>query len=113
MTDGAPSGESHSFLHQLQVCKLLQHKDIEVCLEGLDGELEASQFTFQKLPLLDAATPGKLTHEPQLIEVDLNGVQSESVCQHHPLDQGVPTLRQDEKEVADLKDIPKECPCKK
>ena len=46
MTESAPSGEACSCLHQLQVCKLLQHKDLVVCPEGLNSEMEALQFTF-------------------------------------------------------------------
>ena len=79
MMNGRPSTDAQGQLHQLQIYKLLQHKDMVVCLEGLNGKLEALQFTFQKLPHWDAATPCKPTHEPQLIEVDLGSVQSESV----------------------------------
>ena len=67
------------WLHQLKICKLLQHKDRVVCPEGLNDELEALQFTFEELPLWDAATPCKPIHEPQLIEVDLGSVQPENV----------------------------------
>ena len=74
MMDGIPSEEAHGQLHQLQVCKLLQHKDIVVCSEGLNGELEALQFTFPELQLWDAAAPGKPIQEPQLTEVDLGSV---------------------------------------
>ena len=66
-------------LHQLQICKLLQHKDMVVCLEGLNGKLEALQFTFQELPLWNTATPSKPAHKPQLIEVDLSSMQPESM----------------------------------
>ena len=50
-----------------------------VCPEGLNGELEALQFTSQEMPLWDAATSGKPTHEPELIEVEFSTVQPESV----------------------------------
>ena len=79
MTDSALSGEAYGCLHQLQVCKLLQHKDLVVCPEALNSEMEASWFTFQEPPLWDSATPGEPTCKPQLIEVDLSGVQSESI----------------------------------
>ena len=55
MTDGTPSTDTHGKLHQLQICKLLQHKDMEVYLEGLSGEQEALKFTFKDLLLWDAA----------------------------------------------------------
>ena len=77
MMDGMSCVDAHGHLHQLQVCKLLKHKDLVVCPDGLNGEMEASQFTFQELPLSDAASPGKPTCEPQLIMVDLSGVQAE------------------------------------
>ena len=57
MMDGMPSTDVCGQLHQLQICKLLQHKDLVVCPEGLNGELEALQFTFQELPLSNAAAP--------------------------------------------------------
>ena len=52
------------WLHQLQVCKLLQHREKVVCPEGLNGDLEALQFTFPKLHLWDAAAPGEPFQEP-------------------------------------------------
>ena len=79
MRDGMPSADAHGHLHELQVCKLLQHKDLMVCPEGLNGEMEASQFTFQEFSLWDAIAPSKPTHELQLMEVDLHSVQSESI----------------------------------
>ena len=79
MTDGAPSTDTHSQLHQLQVCKLLQYKDLVVCAEGLNNQMKASQFTFKELPLWDTATPGKHTCELQLMVVDLTAMQSEGV----------------------------------
>ena len=42
MTHGAPSTDAHSWLHQLQVCKLLQYKDLVICPEGLNSQMEAS-----------------------------------------------------------------------
>ena len=59
MTDGAPSTDACGQLHQPQVCKMLQYKDLVVCLEGPNGQMEALQFTFKELPLWDAAAPGK------------------------------------------------------
>ena len=59
MTVFAPSAHAYCWLHQLQVCKLLQHKGKVVCLEGLNGELEALQFTFVGIPLWDAAAPSE------------------------------------------------------
>ena len=50
MMDGVPSADTHGWLHQLQICKLLQHKEMVVFQEGLNGELEALRFTFQELP---------------------------------------------------------------
>ena len=52
---------------------------MSVWQEGFNSELEALQFTFQELPLWDDAAPSKPTHKPQLIEVDLSIVQSESM----------------------------------
>ena len=92
MMDGVPSREACSHLHQLQVCKLLQHKDLVVCLEGLNGEMEASWFTFQELPLLDTAAPGEPAHELQLIEVDLGGMQSERITTAIQTHQSTPIL---------------------
>ena len=77
--DGATRTDPHGWLHQLQICKLLQHKDMMVCPEGLIGELEALQCTFWELPLWDAAAPSKPAHKPQLIELDLGSMQPESV----------------------------------
>ena len=79
MMDGVPSADACGWLYQLQICKLLQHKDMVVCSESLNGELEALQFTFQELPLWDAAAPGKPAYEPQLIEVNLSSMQPESM----------------------------------
>ena len=42
MMDGSPSTDACGKLHQLQICKLLQHKDMMVYPEGLNSELEAS-----------------------------------------------------------------------
>ena len=64
MMDGIPSVDAHSWLHQLQICKLLQCREKLVCLEGLNEDLEALQFTFPELPLWDAATPSKPFQEP-------------------------------------------------
>ena len=47
MIDGVCSTNACSGLHQLQVWKLLQHSDSVVFTEGLNGELEALQFSFQ------------------------------------------------------------------
>ena len=79
MMDGVPSAEAQGQPHQLQICKLLQHKDMVVCPEGLNGKPEALQFTFQELPLWNAAVPGKPADKTQLIEVDLSSMQPESV----------------------------------
>ena len=57
MMDDTPSADAHIQLHQLQVCKLLQHGEKVVCLEGLNRDLDALQFTFPELPLWDAAAP--------------------------------------------------------
>ena len=75
MTDGAPSTDAHSWLHQLQVHKLLQCKDLVVCPDGLNGQREASQFTFKELPLWNATIPSTL----QLMVVDLSGMQPKNV----------------------------------
>ena len=50
MTDGAPSMDTHSWFHKLQVHKLLQCKDLVACPEGLNSQMEALQFTFKKFP---------------------------------------------------------------
>ena len=60
MMDGASSMDAWGWLQQLQICKLLQHKDMVICPEGLNGEPEGLQFTFQELPLRNAATPVNL-----------------------------------------------------
>ena len=72
MMDGAPCMNTCGWLHQLQIHKPLQHKDMMVCPEGLNDELEALQFTFQELPLLEIAALGKPVCKPHLIEVDLS-----------------------------------------
>ena len=77
MTDGVPCVDTHGQLHQLQICKLLQHDKKVVCPEGLNGELEALQFSFPKVPLWNEATPSE-PPKPQLIEVDLGSMQPES-----------------------------------
>ena len=51
MMDGICSTNACSELHQLQVWKLLQHGDSVVFPEGLNGEPEALQFSYQELPL--------------------------------------------------------------
>ena len=79
MMEGTPNADAHSWLHRLKVCKLLQHKAMVVCLEDLNGEVEVLQFTFQELPLWDTAAPNKPTCKLQLMEVDLCGMQPESV----------------------------------
>ena len=79
MTDGMPSMDAHGQLYQLQVHKVLQYKDLMVCPEGLNGQMEASQFTFKGLPLWDATTLGKLVCKLQIMVVDLGGKQPESI----------------------------------
>ena len=59
MMDGSPCVDACGQLHQLQICKLLQYKNMVVCPEGLNGELEALQFSFPELPLWNNAAPGK------------------------------------------------------
>ena len=63
-----------------------------LCPEGLNGEMEASQFPFKELSLWDTATPGKPTCEPQLIEVNLSGMQSQSVTTTIQTPQTTPIL---------------------
>ena len=92
MVDGAPSADTHGQLHQLQICKLLQHKDMVVCLEGLNGKLEAWQFTFQEPVLWNAAAPSKPACEPELTEVDLSSVQPESMTTNIPVPTNTPVL---------------------
>ena len=75
MAGGTPSIDPHGQLHQLQMCKLLQCKDLVLCPEGLIGQMETSQFTFKELPIWNAAAPSKL----QLIVVDLSSTQPEDV----------------------------------
>ena len=79
MMDGTPTADAHSQVQQLQVHKLSQHKDLVVCPDGLNSGVEVSQFTFQELYLRDTANPGEPTYEPQLMEVGLGGIQSQSV----------------------------------
>ena len=92
VTGGMPSKDTHGWLHQLQICKLLQHKDMVVCSEGLNSKLEALQFTFQKLPLWDAAAPSEPACKPQLIEVDLSSMQPESMTTAFPVPTTTPVL---------------------
>ena len=47
MMEGIHSVNTCGQLHQLQVWKLLQHSDSVVFPEGLNGEPEALQFSFQ------------------------------------------------------------------
>ena len=63
-----------------------------MCPEGLNGETEASQFTFQELSLWDATAPSEPTHKLQLIEVDLSGMQSESITTAIQTPQSTPML---------------------
>ena len=79
MMDGTPSTDACNQLHQLQVCKLLQHGDKVVCPKGLNSELKPLQFTFPELPLWDTASPREPFQEPQLLEVDLGHVQPEGM----------------------------------
>ena len=79
------SADAQGWLHQLQIHKLLQHKDMVVCLEGLNGKLESLQSTFQVVPLWNTATPSKPADKPQLIEVDLGNVQPESMTTDIPV----------------------------
>ena len=64
ITDSMPTADAHSWLHQLQVLKLLQHWEKVVCLEGLNGDLDTLQLTFPELPLWDAATPSDPLRQP-------------------------------------------------
>ena len=93
MMDGMPSSDACSWLHKLQVCKLLQHREKVVCLEGLNGDLEALQFTVPELPLWDAATPSKPFRETQFLEVDLAHGQPEGMTTaiQAPITTPVPT----------------------
>ena len=59
MMDGVPCVDAHGWLHQLQIYKLLQHNNMVVCPESLNGELEALQVAFPELPLWNAAAPNK------------------------------------------------------
>ena len=67
--------------HQLQMCKLLQYKDLVVCPEGLNGQMEASQFTFNKElpPLGCCCIPSKPACKPQLMVGDLGSMHPEGV----------------------------------
>ena len=79
MMDGTPSVDACGWLHQLQICKPLQHEGRVVCPEGLNGELEALHFTFPELLLWDMATPREPFWEMQLLEVDLVHMQPEGM----------------------------------
>ena len=89
MTDGTPSADACGWLHQLQIGKLLQHG---VMPRGFEQQLEALQFTFQELPLWDAATPSEPICEPQLIQVDLGSMQPDSVTTAIQAPTTTPTL---------------------
>ena len=78
MMDGICSINACGQLHQLQVWKLLQHSDSVVFQEGLNGEPEALQFSFQELPLLDAASMDGPAQDLPMIEVVLNSMESET-----------------------------------
>ena len=56
MMDGVHSRNACSQLHQLKEWKLLQQSDSGVFPEGLNGESEALQFSFEELPLWNTAT---------------------------------------------------------
>ena len=74
MMDGAPCVDACGWLHQLLICKLLQHNNMVVCSEGLNSELEALHFTLLEMPLWNDAAPRKPACKPQLIEVDLGSI---------------------------------------
>ena len=78
-----PAWMPMGWLHQLQVCKLLQHEGRVVCPEGLNCELEALQFTLLELPLWDMATPREPFQEPQLLEVGLQPCAAWEHDNHH------------------------------
>ena len=50
-----------------------------MCPEGLNGQMEASEFTFKELPLWNATAASKPACKPQLMVVDLSGVQPRDV----------------------------------
>ena len=79
MMDAMPSANAHSQLHQYQVCKLLQQREKVVCPEGLNGDMEALQFTFPELPLWDTTAPSKPFGKPWFLEVDFGHVQPQGV----------------------------------
>ena len=54
--DGIHSINTCGQLHQLQVWKLMQHGDSIAFPEGLNQEPKALQFSFQELPLQNAAS---------------------------------------------------------
>ena len=58
---------------------MLQLGGCVVCLEGQIRELEALQFNFQELPLLDVAAASEPTWELPLTEVNLNSTQHNSM----------------------------------
>ena len=74
-----PSTDACGWLHQRLVEKLLQCKDLVMCPEGLNGQMEASEFTFKELPLWNATAASKPACKPQLMVVDLSGVQPRDV----------------------------------
>ena len=69
MMDGIHSINACSWLHQLQVWKLLQHGGSIVFPEGLNGEPEALQFSFQELPLWNATSTDGPTQDLPMLEV--------------------------------------------
>ena len=81
MTDGICSTNACSQFHQLQVWKLLQHGDSVVFPEGLNRECEALPFSFQELPLWNAAMVDGPAQDLPMIEVVLGGTEPD--CQHH------------------------------
>ena len=78
MTGGIPSTNGCSCLDQLQVQKLVQCGGCMVCPEGLNGGIKALLFDSQELLLWNVATVDEPTQDPLLMEVDLNGTESEA-----------------------------------
>ena len=71
---------------------LLQYKDLVVCSEGLNGQMEALPFTFKELPLWNATASSEPACKPQLMVVDLGGMQSDAVTAALQIPHSMPVL---------------------
>ena len=74
MTSGLPSQNAYACLYQLYMWQLLQWRGWVVCPDGLNGGLEPLVFNFRELPLWNAASVGKSSRDPSMMELDLGNM---------------------------------------